>query len=138
MTTYTGKDVTLELDSTPITRVQEFSFEIDNGQIDVREVGKSTLQELNWTKQAVTGSMTIRPTNTGTYTVGALFDYVLPSDDLPTTQPTLDITVKFGTSPDWTLTLTDIGWGSISCSVGIEEPVEFEMPYTAKASTMAP
>lgn len=137
MTTYVGKDVTLELASTPITRVQEFSFEIDNGQIETREVGQSTWQELNWTKQAVTGSMTIRPTSSGTYSVSALMAYVLPSNDLPTAQPTDDIEVIFGTVPDFTLTLTDIGWGQISCSIGIEEPVEFEMPYTAKASTIA-
>lgn len=137
MTTYVGKDVVINIGGTPITRIQEFSFEIDNGQIDVREVGKSTIQEFNWTKQAVTGSMTIRPTSSGTYSISALMGYVLPSNALPTTQPTDDFTIEYGTTPDFTMTFSGISWGQISCSIGIEEPVEFEMPWTGIATTVA-
>lgn len=137
MTTYVGKDVTLKLGGTTITKVQEFSFEIDNGQIETREVGESTIQEFAWTKIAVSGSMTIRPDSSGTYSISNLMALVLPSNDLPTSQPTDDITAEFGTVPDFTLTLTDVSWGSISCSIGIEDPVEFEMPYVAIASTIA-
>ena len=137
MTTYVGKDVTLKLGATTLLRVQEMSFEVDNGQIDVREIGQSTLQEFNWTKQAVTGSMTIRPQSSGSWSISALAGLVLPSNDLPTTQPTDDLIVEFGTVPDFTITLTDVGFSKFGGSIGIEDPVEWEMPYTAKATTVA-
>lgn len=137
MTTYVGKDVVIKLGGTQVTKVQELSFEIDNGQIETRQVGSSTWVELAWVKQAVSGSMTIRPDSTGDYSILNLMAMVLPSNDLPTTQPTAAITLEFGVTPDFTMTLTDVGWGTLSSSIGIEEPVEFEMPYIAKATTVA-
>jgi len=137
MTTYTGKDVTIKLGGTTITKLQEFSFEVDNGQIDVKEISSAIVAEFAWTKIATSGSMTIRPESTGTYSVSALMALVLPSNALPTTQPTDDITIEYGATPDFTATLTAVSFGSVSCSIGIEEPVDFEIPYTAKTFTIA-
>lgn len=137
MTTYVGKDVVIKLGGTQVTKVQEFSFEIDNGQIETRQVGSSTIQEFAWTKQAVSGSMTIRPDSSGTYSISALFAFVLPSNDLPTAQPTDDITLEFGVTPDFTLTLTSVAWATLSSTIGLEEATEFEIPYVALASTIA-
>lgn len=137
MTTYTGKDVTIKLGAVLVTKLQEFSFEIDNGQIDVRQISTAIVEEFAWTKIGVTGSMTIRPESTGTYSVSALMALVLPSNALPTSQPTDDITIEYGTGPDFTATLDAVSFGSVSCSIGIEEPVEFEIPYTAKSFAIA-
>lgn len=137
MTTYVGRDVTINIGGTPVTKVQELSFEIDNGQIDVRQVSTDTVEEFKWTKIAVSGTMTIRPESTGTYSVQALFNYVLPSNALPTAQPTDAITLEYGTGPDFTLSLTAVSWGTLSSSVAIEDPVEFELPFTGITATVA-
>ncbi len=137
MTTYVGRDVTIKIGGTAVTKVQELSFEIDNGQIDVREVGSDTVEEFKWTKIAVTGSMTIRPESTGTYSLQALFNYVLPSNALPTSQPTDAITLEYGTGPDFTLSLTAVSFGTLSSSVAIEDPIEFELPFTGITASVA-
>ena len=136
MTTYVGKDVDIFLGANQVLYAQELSFEIDNGQLDVREISSDTVKEFVWTKIAISGSLKIRPQSSGNFSLSALYNLVLPSDGLPTSQPTDDIQLKFGDTPDFTLTLTDVSWGQISCSIGIEEPVEFEMPFVAKASTL--
>jgi len=60
MTTYVGKDVDIFLGSNQVLYAQELSFEIDNGQLDVREISSDTVKEFVWTKIAVSGSLKIR------------------------------------------------------------------------------
>lgn len=144
MTTFVGKDVTIELDvdndgtKEVLDLVKEISIEINNGRKEIKALGYDTWRELNWTGKEVSGTLTIVPSaDTNNASLDNLFDLVLPSGNLPTgylTDP--DMLVKFGSTPTYTLTLTNIGFGSLSFSVGMDDVIAFELPFVGQAATI--
>ena len=59
MTTYTGKDVTFKIAGSTVGYTQEVSFEIANGQLEIKEIGLETIKEFAWTQINASGSFSI-------------------------------------------------------------------------------
>jgi len=134
MTTYVGKDVTVEYDvdqdavKEVLALVQEVSIEVNNGRTDIKEVGADTIQEFNYTGVAVSGTLTIIPSaDTENASLDNLFDLVHPASYPPQNDEDMDL--KFGATPDYTVTITNVGFGSLSFSIGLDDVITFELPF---------
>lgn len=141
ITTFVGKDVEiwydLDDDSTKeqVLLAQDFSFEYDNGKNDIRAIGFSTIQEYNFTGISVTGTITVAPQGTSAdASMTNLFALVDISSSDPQTDE--DMEVRYGSGPDYTLTITDVAFGKISTGISLEDTITFEMPFTGKNITI--
>jgi hypothetical protein len=137
MTTYVGKDVTIEYDvdgddaKEVLALAQECSIEVDNGRTDIKEIGSSIIQEFNYTGVSVSGTLTIVPSaDTANASLDNLFDLVHPAAYPPQSDEDMDL--KFGSTPDYTVTITEVAFGALSFSVGLEDVVTFELPFVGK------
>jgi hypothetical protein len=144
MTTFVGKDVTVKYDidadgtDETVALAQEVSVEVDNGRQDIKEIGSDAIQEFNWVGIGVTGSMTIVPQDqSAEYSFGELFDLVHPASGNPSgerggaAKEDLILELYDGTGT-YTVTITGVGFGSLSFAIGLEEVITFELPFAAK------
>jgi len=143
MTTYVGKDVTVLYDidgdaaKETLGKVQEISIDIDNGKKDVLSLGSAEITEFAYTKIGVSGSLSVVADNDSTgVSVANLLGLVLPSNGLPTSSPTEDMEVNYGS--DFTITLTDVSFDDASFSSSPEgDPLKIELSFTARGITVA-
>lgn len=136
MTIYTGKDIYLFYDiagggDVELQLVQEMSMDLANGEVGNKQLGLDTIKEFAYKGIAVSGSMKVIPQSSGDYSVQNWWNLVLPSNALPVT-PTKDVSIKIGdnTSPDWTILLTKVSFGSAALTFN-EDPFGMDIPFTA-------
>jgi len=125
MTTYTGKDVIFKINTAPVARSQEVSFDINNGQTDVKELGLATIKEFAYTQQDVSGSFSVIHTS---------YDMI---NDVMTSGTTKTLALEFGSIPDWTLTFSNVYYGTYDITFSLEEPVASEISYKAETASVA-
>jgi len=124
MTTWTGKDVTFEIDSVAQGYSQEISIEVNNGRKDIKVIGLDTIKEFVYAQSDVSGSFTILYTG---YTI---------LTDVITYGTTKTLALKFGATPDYTLTMTNVVYGEYTVSFAIDDPVSIEVSYNAETAAV--
>jgi len=120
MTTYTGKDVTFKIAGSTVGYTQEVSFEIANGQLEIKEIGLETIKEFAWTQINASGSFSI---------IHTTYDII---NDVLTYGTTKNLSLEFGSVPDYTLTFNNVKYESFEISFSLEEPVKSEMSWKAE------
>lgn len=125
MTTYTGKDVTFKIGGVAVARSQEVSFEVDNGQIETKELGLSTIKELAWTQQSSSGTFNLVHTS---------YDII---NDVMTFGTTKTLSLEFGTIPDHTLTFSSVYYGTFDITFSLEEAVTSEISWKAETASVS-
>ena len=124
ITTYNGKDVTFEIDSTVVGYSNDISFEYDNGKQDIRVIGEKTIKEFAFTQHSISGSFVIYYTN---------YDLL---NDVVTFGTTATLSLKFGSVPDYTLTISNVKYGHFTTTLKIDEPVTVECTYVGESATL--
>lgn len=125
MTTYTGKDVTFKINTVAVARSQEVSFEVGNGQIEVKELGLKTIKEFAYTQQNCSGTFSLIHTS---------YDII---NDVMTFGATKTLSLEFGSIPDVTLTFSIVKYGTFDISFSLEEAVTSEINWNAETASIA-
>lgn len=120
MTTYTGKDITFKINTVAVARSQEVSFEVNNGQIEVKEISLSTIKEFAYTQQDCSGSFSLIHTS---------YDII---NDVMTFGTTKTLSLEFGSIPDHTLTFSIVKYGTFDITFSLEEAVTSEISWKAE------
>jgi len=120
MTVYVGKDVKVKEEGVLVSEAKEVSIEIDNGKVEVVTLGSANIQAFSYTLSSISGSLSM-------YFVDKGF-----IDDVLTFGTSKTLTIEIGSSPDFTLTLTNVVYETIDISFKPEEVISAELSFKAE------